>query len=168
MRSFLVPVAFACALAGRVAALSIAVAGINGNLTASQFLDVPEPLKTQCTTQCNPANNAIQACGTDDACLCNNATVSAITACQQCMFNQLIAENIPMPDPRAGSSAALTAYATACAGVGQVVNTTQVTLSIPSNWDGPFGVGLNTGGTVVTVAVGGLLGFGAIMILSNM
>jgi len=49
----------------------------------------------------------LKDCDGDDACLCKNATVTAITACQQCYFTTIIQENRQMPDPRAGSTPAL-------------------------------------------------------------
>ncbi|KZT18253.1 hypothetical protein NEOLEDRAFT_1125590 [Neolentinus lepideus HHB14362 ss-1] len=170
MRSFLVPFAFACALAGRVAALTIAVGGTVGNVSATDFLAVQDTaLMNECSTQCAPAMTAIQNCGTSDSCLCNGTTVPLITTCEQCMFNQLITDNRPMPDPRAGSTSALTAYAAAClASVNVTVPKTSITLTLPSNWDGPVGVGLNLAGTVVTVAAGFGLGMGSLLLLSNM
>ena len=38
----------------------------------------------------------------------------------------------------------------------------------PSDWDGPFGQGLNMGATVVTVIIGALLGSGLITVLCTM
>jgi len=49
-----------------------------------------------------------QNCNGNDFCLCKPATVAAITACQQCMFNDLIARFAQTTDPRAGSATALT------------------------------------------------------------
>ena len=54
----------------------------------------------------------LQACNDDDACLCSSATVTAITACQQCYFTNIIEENRQMPDPRAGSTPALAGQST--------------------------------------------------------
>lgn len=48
----------------------------------------------------------MQACA-DDNCLCNNATVTLITACQQCMFDDLIHRFKTSTDPRVGSAPAL-------------------------------------------------------------
>ena len=49
-----------------------------------------------------------QSCGTNDQCLCDTATITAITSCQQCMFNDLVAKFTTSMDPRAGSATALT------------------------------------------------------------
>ena len=88
-----------------------------------------------------------------------------------------------MPDPRAGNAVALTRmvhlplvefetsadmyrikeYVAACAADNATVNTTAA-LVLPSNWDGPFGQFLNTGGTVFGVIVSLVLGVGAIEI----
>ena len=48
-----------------------------------------------------------QAC-TDDACFCDDSTLKAVGACEQCMFNALIAGNLQMTDPREGNQVALT------------------------------------------------------------
>jgi len=157
-------------LASRAAALNITVGGSVGTVPASQFLTVDDAgITSDCQTQCTPANNAIQACGTNDSCLCNSTTVAAITACEQCMFNDLIAKNIPMPDPRAGSATALTAYAAAClADANVTVPTTEITLTLPSDWDGPFGQSLSLPATVLTVIVASGLASGSIWVLSTM
>lgn len=124
-----------------------------------------------------------QDCGTNDQCLCNTNTVTAITSCQQCMFNDLVAKFTTSTDPRAGSAAALAgkfaivgippcswtteAYAMACSGVGVDVPTSLVTLTTPPVWDGPFEVELSTGEAVLTIAVAIFLGGGALLLLSN-
>lgn len=92
-----------------------------------------------------------------------------------------------MPDPRAGNAVALTRmfrlplvefetsadvcrlkeYVAACAADNATVNTTAA-LVLPSNWDGPFGQFLNTGGTVFGVIVSLVLGVGAITIVTTM
>jgi hypothetical protein len=53
-----------------------------------------------------------KACGGADDCLCNNDTVTAITACQQCYFSTIIHENRQMPDSLAGSTPALAGWST--------------------------------------------------------
>ncbi|TFK48339.1 hypothetical protein OE88DRAFT_1664862 [Heliocybe sulcata] len=165
--SIFVPVALACALAGRVAALTITIGGTVGNVSATDFLQVPASMSA-CAATCKTATDAIAAC-TDDHCLCVAPTVTDILACEQCEFTQLIAQNIPMPDPRVGSSTALTAYGAAClASANVTVPATSLTLALPSNWDGPFGQALNAGGTAVTVIIGLGLGVGSIFLLSNM
>ncbi|KAF8553617.1 hypothetical protein OG21DRAFT_1485274 [Imleria badia] len=155
-------------LAGQALALSIDVGGTLGNVSATDFLNVTDTyLLTDCQTQCNNANSIITSCGTSDQCLCNTTTVTAITSCQQCMFNDLVAKFTTSTDPRAGSATALTAYATACVGVNITISTSLVTLTTPPGWDGPFEVTLTTWETVLTVAAAAVLGGGALLLLSN-
>jgi len=170
MRSFLSStLLLVTVLASRAFALNnIALGGSVGNVSATNFLTVNDAQLTKdCATQCAPANNAIQAC-TTDACLCDSATVTAITACEQCMFDALIANDTTSADPRAGSATALTAYAAACAAQNLTVPTSEITLTDPSDWDGPFGQGLGIPATVLTVGVGAALASGAIFIINTM
>jgi len=170
MRSFVAFVLF-IALAGRAMALNIVFGGDLGNLTASELLDIPDgQLKTDCQPSCDPANQAIQACGdTDDACLCSNATVTAIVVCEQCMLTDLINKNQKAPDPRAGSNPALAAYGAACnASLNIILPPKSISLQLPPSWDGPFDVQMSLPGTIVTVIVGAVLGVGSILLLSNM
>ncbi|GBE87149.1 hypothetical protein SCP_1003960 [Sparassis crispa] len=156
-------------LAGRALALNITIGGSLGVIPATQFLNVSDAtLASDCQTQCAPGFTAIQAC-TDDVCLCDMSTVTAVTACEQCMFNDLISKNTVSSDPRAGSATALSAYAAAClASVNVTVPTTEITLTLPSDWDGPFGLGLDTAGTVITLIAGILLAGGSLTILNTM
>ncbi|KIJ60437.1 hypothetical protein HYDPIDRAFT_43290 [Hydnomerulius pinastri MD-312] len=156
-------------LAGQAFALTIDVGGTLGNVTASDFLNVTDTyLLTDCQTQCNNATAMINTCATNDQCLCGPSTVTAITSCQQCMFDDLIAKFAESTDPRAGSATALTAYAAAClASVNITVPTSYITLTLAPDWDGPYGVHLGVPATVLTVAVGTLLGGGALLLLSN-
>jgi len=160
------------ALAGRALALDIEFAvGDLATLTASQLLDIPSgPLKTDCQPSCDPAIQAIQACGdTNDACLCSNATVTNIVTCEQCMLTELIKTNKKMPDPRAGSNPALAAYAAAClASQNVTLSPLAISLRLPPNWDGPFNVQMGLPATIVTAIVGATLGVGSILMLSNM
>ncbi|KDQ54483.1 hypothetical protein JAAARDRAFT_38152 [Jaapia argillacea MUCL 33604] len=170
MHSFFI-LAFFATLAGRVLALNIAIGGAVGNVNASQFLAIPDPqITADCLTSCTPANTAILNCGdTNDTCLCSSDTVTAITACEQCMFADIINKNVKMPDPRAGSTPALAAYAAAClASVNVTIPPASIALALPQNWDGPAGLGLNMPATVVTVAVGAFLGGSAMFLLSTM
>ncbi|KAG1734684.1 uncharacterized protein EDB91DRAFT_1250804 [Suillus paluster] len=156
-------------LAGQVLSLSIAVGGSVGTIDATQFLNVTDTyLLTDCQNPCSSATAQIANCTTNDSCLCSSSTVMAITSCEQCMFNDLIAKFATSTDPRAGSSAALTAYAAACSSVGFTVPSSSVALSLPSSWDGPFGVSLGTLSTVSIVGVGAILGAGSLLLLSNM
>jgi len=158
-------------LAGRVLALNITVGGSVGVVPASEFL-TPDGsdavFMEDCQTQCMPGMSAISACGDDDACLCSSATVTNVTACEQCMFNDVIAKNARPTDPRTGSTPALTAYAAACSAAGTNVSTTEITLELPSDWDGPLGVGMGTVGTAFTLMAGIVLGTGAIYVVNTM
>ncbi|KAH8977190.1 hypothetical protein EDB86DRAFT_2863138 [Lactarius hatsudake] len=170
MRSFFI-FAFALVLAGQALALNIAIGGSVGNVTADNFLTVQDStLTNQCQSSCGPANTAIQACNSDDTCLCRNDTVTAITACQQCYFTNIIKDNRQMPDPRAGSTPALAAYVAACKAppLNVTVPATEVALTLPPGWDGPTGVHLNLGETIVYVGVGAVIGVGSIVILCTM
>ncbi|KAG2145498.1 uncharacterized protein EDB93DRAFT_1151359 [Suillus bovinus] len=156
-------------LAGQALSLSIDVGGSVGTIDATQFLNITDIyLLTDCQTQCSNADAQIITCATNDSCLCASNTVTAVTSCEQCIFNDLIAKFTISTDPRAGSTAALTAYATACSSVGFTVPSSLVTLSVPSNWDGPLGVSLGTASTVVIVAITAALGTGSLLLLSNM
>ncbi|KAI0063305.1 hypothetical protein BV25DRAFT_1915228 [Artomyces pyxidatus] len=163
--------AFILAFAGRALALNIVIGGSVGNVSATDFLAVQDTkLNADCQSQCQPATQAIQACNDDDACLCDTATVAAVVACQQCMFTDIIHDNRKMPDPRAGSAPALSAYAAACLAspANVTVPATSLALTLPSNWDGPSALPLNLGETIVAVAAGAVLGVGSIVILCTM
>ncbi|KAH7911786.1 P-loop containing nucleoside triphosphate hydrolase protein [Hygrophoropsis aurantiaca] len=167
MRSFIGLAASLVLLAGQALALTIDVGGSVGNVPANEFLNVTDTyLLNDCQTQCNNATSAINNCGTSDSCLCGPSTVEAITSCEQCMFDVLITNFAVSSDPRAGSQAALTAYGAAClASTNITVPAPYLALAIPSNWDGPYGVSLGLPATALTVAVGTLLGGGAILLL---
>ncbi|KAL4063982.1 hypothetical protein V8B97DRAFT_2011248 [Scleroderma yunnanense] len=144
-------------LAGQAHSLTIDVGGSVGTISADNFLNVAD------------ARLLSDNCNGDDLCLCGPETVTAITACQQCMFNDLISTLSQSTDPRAGSATALTAYGTAClAAVNITIPPQLITLQLPSNWDGPYGVSLSEPATVLTIAVGALLGGSAILLFSNM
>ncbi|KAL5522946.1 hypothetical protein ACEPAF_1213 [Sanghuangporus sanghuang] len=166
-RSFLLAVC-ALALAGRVAALQIALGGMTGNLTARQLLQVPSgPYLDQCTSNCSTVNSTIQACSdTDDNCVCTDDVAAGLVQCEQCMFNFLVAQNERAPDPRIGSNPSLVAYSAACnTSVGKLFP--QAALTIAPTWDGPTDIILNTPATVVVVGFGSVLAGAAIMMLSN-
>lgn len=66
-------------------------------------------------------------------------------------------------------NAVIVAYAAAClASVNVTVPTTETTLTLPPDWDGPFGLGLSPAGTAVTLIAGLLLGSGAIFVVNTM
>ncbi|KAH9846580.1 hypothetical protein C2E23DRAFT_890756 [Lenzites betulinus] len=168
MRSFLFAALFSV-FASQVFALSIdyPVPGITGNITAAQFLAPNDPALAACSAECPLAINAVQACGTDDKCLCNaTTTVPLILACEQCMFNQLIHDNRLPQDPRAGQSTAFAAYSAACSSISPIPAT--FGLVPPPDWDGPFGQGLTTFGTVVSVIAATVLGVGMITVVNIM
>ncbi|RPD60725.1 hypothetical protein L226DRAFT_533094 [Lentinus tigrinus ALCF2SS1-7] len=181
-------VAFFALLVGRVAAqasLTINVGLSTGNVTAADFLKPNDPVLGDCTQECTAAESVISAC-TNNACLCNaNATdataaIPPIVKCEQCMFNALITRNTVPQDPRAGQSSALSAYLAACNTANITVTAADGTpstltvaaaaavLTSPPNWDGPFGQGLNTGTTVITVIAATILGGGLIGVLVTM
>ncbi|KAH7924454.1 P-loop containing nucleoside triphosphate hydrolase protein [Leucogyrophana mollusca] len=146
MRSF-ISIAALVSLAGQALSLTIDVGSLS--IPANQFLN--------CQSQCNNATTAINNCETD-SCLCSIPTVTAITSCQQCMFDDLVTKFAVSSDPRAGSATALTAYGTACAASNLTIAASHLTLALPSNWDGPYGVSLGVPATVLTVATGVVLG----------
>ncbi|KAI0656337.1 hypothetical protein C8Q70DRAFT_1159651 [Cubamyces menziesii] len=171
MRPFILA-AFLALFASQVfARINITIPGL-GNITASRFLQVNDPVFTDATCQstCSNATTIVQQCGDDnDACLCGPAATGAIHSCQQCMFTDLIHLNRRPEDPLAGSAPALTAYATACTNVSKVdVGHDFITLALPADWDGPFGQGLNTFGTVVSVMAATVLGAGLITVVNTM
>jgi len=158
-------------LAGRVLALNITVGGSVGTVPANEFLTLDGAdavFMSECQAQCMPATNAIMACGDSNACLCDSATVTNITACEQCYFAQVIAANARPTDPRTGSTPALTAYVAACAAADIVVPAAEATLTVPPGWDGPLGVGMGTLGTAFTLIAGVFLGTGAIYVVNTM
>ncbi|KAF8272688.1 hypothetical protein EI94DRAFT_206128 [Lactarius quietus] len=169
MRSILF--AFALVLAGQALALNIVIGGNVGNVSAENFLTVQDSTLTNlCQSSCGPATSAIQACNDDDACLCTNTTVTAITACQQCYFTNIIQENRQMPDPRAGSTPALAAYTAACkaSSANVTVPATEIALTLPPDFYGPTDEHLNLGETIIYVGVGAMIGVGSIVILCTM
>ncbi|TFK37661.1 hypothetical protein BDQ12DRAFT_632279 [Crucibulum laeve] len=156
-----------CALAGRVLAFNITVG--TRNLAATQLLDIPDsPVKTACNTNITAANQKIQACNDDTPCLCTNDTAAALLDAETCMFHFLINTKSQAPDFRAGSTPVLAAYSAACASANIKLAPAQTALQLPSTWDGPFVAILPTGGAIVTVIVGGMLGISALLILSNL
>ncbi|KZT68103.1 hypothetical protein DAEQUDRAFT_790920, partial [Daedalea quercina L-15889] len=152
-----------------VYALEITVGGTLGNVSATDFLNIANSsVVADCTTQCEPARNSLSSC-TDDTCFCNTTTIENVAACEQCMFNQLIAGDLQMTDPREGSQVALTAYGTACGtALNMTANATLTTLTLPSDWDGPFGQGLSPVATAFVLIITTLLGSGSIYILCSM
>lgn len=104
------------------------------------------------------------------------------------MFTQLIALNKRPADDLAGQSSSLNgksspsnplllfltptslsaiAYKTACSNVLLAINTT-FALTLPPDWDGPFGQGLTMGTTVIAVGSAFILGLFSIGIVNSM
>jgi len=120
-----------------------------------------------CQPQCTMANMSITSCGpTDSQCLCQVGVATALEQCEQCLFNFLIAQNIPAPDPRIGASTILSGYTGACTTNEQPVNTT-LALTLPDDWAGPVSEVFNTPATIVVVGIGALLGVFCLYTLSN-
>ncbi|KAI0668825.1 hypothetical protein C8Q78DRAFT_1043171 [Trametes maxima] len=169
MRSFILA-AFLAAFAGQVfAQLNITIPTL-GVIHASQFLTVNDSVFTDCSSDCSPAITAIQQCGDNDlACLCNTTTtIVPIVKCQQCMFTDLVHLNRRPQDPRAGQTDAIAAYVSGCTLANRTVDTTLTKLQVPSDWNGPFGQGLTTFGTVVSVLAATVLGAGMITVVNTM
>ncbi|KAI0095233.1 hypothetical protein BDY19DRAFT_916890 [Irpex rosettiformis] len=137
------------------------------NVTADQFLAVnDQALLDTCKPNMTAAMAAIGKCANSDAaCLCDHGLTALVGDTEQCYFNKLVKDNRPMPggDIRAGGQTALTAYLNACKG-SNVTNltATDFTLTLAPNWDGPFGQGLNTATTAITLIAALLLGGGCI------
>lgn len=135
-----------------------------------------------------------QACGdSNDKCLCTNTIGSQLQQCEQCLFTQLIDMNMKMPDPRVGSTAAMTgksphtsfslcpasvavhrltrpcvtAFVTACNASAAVV-LTPLTLVPPPSMHGPTDIILNTPATVVVVGFGAMLGGSALYLFASL
>ncbi|KAI0270757.1 hypothetical protein BC834DRAFT_863099 [Gloeopeniophorella convolvens] len=172
--------AFVFALAGQALAqnntgvFNINVGGSVGNVTADHFLTVQDvTLSNQCQTSCQPAITAIQNCAADKKCLCSDDTVTDVTKCQQCYFNNIIQDNRRVSDPRAGSTPALAAYVAAC-GVnttdspGFPVNVSTALTIQGADWDGPESLNINLGETILYVGFGAIIGVGSIAILCTM
>jgi hypothetical protein len=159
-------------LAGQAAlALNIAIGGSVGNISANDIVTVQDNgLTNQCQSVCGPASSTIQACNNDDGCLCSDATVTAVTACQQCFFTTIIQDNRKMPEALAGSTPALAAYVAACqtSPANITVPATEAVLTLPPGWDGPTGVHLNLGETILYVMTGAIIGVGSLGIICTM
>jgi len=155
---------------GQGLTLNVDIGGRLGTISAIQIVDIPAgQLKTDCEAACAPAFSAIQACGADDNCLCKNETAVAIRDCQQCMYTQLVKKNEKMPDPRAGSTPVLGAYAAAClASANVTVPPKLIGLTVPADWEGPNGMSMGVPAAVLTVIATALIGIGGISILCSM
>ncbi|VDB87591.1 unnamed protein product [Peniophora sp. CBMAI 1063] len=156
-------------LAGRAFALEIAVGKDIGNITADSYLTTTDTrLNDVCEDMCKPGVDAIAACNNDDTCLCDADTVSKATACQQCYFTWLIADNRKYPNALNGQTDAQTAYVNACNASKITVPATSVALVLPDSWDGPVAQHLSTGATVVYFISVLSIGIGLISIICTM
>ncbi|KIK54596.1 hypothetical protein GYMLUDRAFT_264499 [Collybiopsis luxurians FD-317 M1] len=139
-------------------------------LTADKLLPTafPKPIDG-CQSNCSSTQTALAACNNDAGCLCAGPLVAQLLNCEQCMFQSLINANAPLPDPKAGSTPMLAGYQTACAAF-NITNVTKadISLVLPSTWDGPFGQGLNTVETVISVGAAFILGMSSLLIVSNL
>jgi len=63
-----------------------------------------------------------------------------------------------------------TAYVAACKAspANITVPATEVALTLPPGWDGPTGIHLNLGETIIYVGVGAMIGVGSLAILCTM
>ncbi|THU97880.1 hypothetical protein K435DRAFT_661956, partial [Dendrothele bispora CBS 962.96] len=126
----------------------------------------PAPID-RCNSTCGFVQNTLKGANNNTNVICANQTANDLIACEQCMFQALVDTNQRMPDPRAGSNPVLTGYGAACTLFNfTLANATK--LAIANNWDGPFGMFVPTGGLVVTVGVGAILGVSSIVLLSSM
>ncbi|EIN05858.1 hypothetical protein PUNSTDRAFT_137345 [Punctularia strigosozonata HHB-11173 SS5] len=167
MRSFVAVLALFAALASQAIAFQVTFNKANislPQLVTFQQGDVP----STCTSQCTNASSIATNCNEDNSCLCSNATVMAVTMCEQCLFNDLIKRNVPQPHPNVGSTPALTAYSTACSSVGINGTAALAALVLPSDWNGPVSLGLGLVGGIFAVGFGGIIGIASLLILCNL
>ncbi|KAF5392096.1 hypothetical protein D9757_003353 [Collybiopsis confluens] len=161
-----------CLLASQVSAFTFNVTFGTQSLSATQLLPAANEFVGSlagCNANCSAAQTQLASCNDDASCLCNTTqTVKSLRDCEQCMYQSLIRDNKPLPDPKAGSTPILVGYQTACTAFNFTLAPAQVSLTLPSTWDGPFGLGLGTAGTVVTVAAGFFISTSGILILSNL
>ncbi|KAI0742769.1 hypothetical protein C8Q80DRAFT_1273380 [Daedaleopsis nitida] len=168
-------VAFFALLAGKVAALDINITTFDKStriVQATDFLssNISDVVRSDCNAECQPGVNAINACGTDNSCLCNTTTtIPLVVSCEECMFEKLIARFKKPDDPLAGQTNALTAYMTSCNNAtNSTLDSKLFALHVPDNWDGPFGQGLNLPTTIVAVIFTTIFGGGLISVLCTM
>ncbi|KAI0803178.1 hypothetical protein BC629DRAFT_106875 [Irpex lacteus] len=150
-------------LAGRALAFNITLPS-GMNVTQHDFLSITDQdLLTTCSSNVTAANNAINNCGDTSSCLCSVETVKLVTDAEQCFFNKIVKDNRPYPGGLipAGEQTWLAAYGKSC-------GLTNMTLTLAPNWDGPFGQGLNTATTAITLIAALIVGGGAIGTLITM
>ncbi|KAJ4481075.1 hypothetical protein J3R30DRAFT_3463983 [Lentinula aciculospora] len=157
-------------LASQATAFTFNVSFGTQSLTASQILPNLTGVIAPCastTATCSNVQSELSACQDDATCLCEAQLVADLRNCEQCMYETVINANAPAPD-MAGSTPILAGYQAACAAFNITLNATQIALTLPANWDGPFGLGLNIVGTVFTVGAGSVLGISSLLLLSNL
>nr|VWO95849.1 Eukaryotic translation initiation factor 5A (eIF-5A) [Ganoderma boninense] len=109
------------------------------NITAAAFLNTNDTIRTvQCNSNCTNAMSAV--------------TISVF---------DLLPSSITNATPSA------TAYTTACGNINATVGTA-LKLSLPADWDGPFGQGLTIGTTVIALGVAFFMGLFSIAVVNSM
>lgn len=69
---------------------------------------------------------------------------------------------------RAAALTSILAYVAACKASNVTVPATEVALQLPSGWDGPTGLHLNLGETILYVITGAVIGVGSLGIICTM
>ncbi|KAJ2920990.1 hypothetical protein H1R20_g16107, partial [Candolleomyces eurysporus] len=157
------------AFASQALAFEIAVG--DAIFKTSEILAIPEsPVKTACSANCTIASQRITECNDDRTCLCRTDVYASVLGCQTCQLHYLIATNTRAPDPRVGSNVLMMGYVANCTEINPQVTVAlgAAALPLPANWDGPLVSVLPLGGAIVAVITAGILGGGALFLLSNM
>ncbi|KAJ7224509.1 hypothetical protein GGX14DRAFT_426021 [Mycena pura] len=170
MFSKLICTAVIFVLAGRALASNFNVS-VNKHLyLASQILAFdPTPVTSQCNANCSVLQTALSQCKPDDtACFCANSTATLLQACEECLFQKLVAANA-RADQRAGSNQVLAGWTANCA----ASNLTIVPIGLSpadlgASWDGPFVSVFPTALGWGVAVMGGLLGVSLIYLLCDM
>ncbi|KAL4259279.1 Extracellular membrane protein CFEM domain-containing protein [Pleurotus pulmonarius] len=165
---FFLSFALVVCLAGRaLAAFNITVG--TTELATKDIIAPSTAIPGLCSQNCTVAQNMLIGCADDASCLCGTDTLGNLTQCEQCIFTELIRENKPMADFRAGSNVLLGAYRTACnASTKTAPPADTLILTLPSDWDGPFVSVLPVGVAIIYVLFGGFFGISGILLLCNM
>jgi len=168
MKSFICIVGLFVAFQQVLAIFTISLDGVT-QVPIGNVIQLPQvDAVTSCSSNCTSMISTIQNCAssTDDAaCYCTNALQLAMQDCEQCMLNFLVAKNIKQPSPVVGSNPVLAGLLGAC--TNKSITLPAVALTLAPNWDGPLGVGLSLGATVVVVGTGALMGMAAMYLLFN-
>ncbi|KAK7441733.1 hypothetical protein VKT23_016396 [Stygiomarasmius scandens] len=166
---FTLALVFLFSLAGRVSAFTWNVTFGGEQLFADQLLPTsyPAPID-RCQQNCTKIQDTLTAANNNATIICDDDTLKQFQVCEQCMFQAAVDKNIPLVEPKAGSNPMIQGYGAACALFNITFAKNQTNLAIADNWDGPFGMFVPTGGLVVTVGVGAILGVSSIVLLSAM